>query len=300
MDGIFIKIVPVILTFAVGYVLKRVGILTKEDGDLFLRLVFYVALPSLIVVSVAAINLETNLLYLPLAAGLIILATSAIAFWIGRLLQLFPPTFGSFLLGSAIMNTGFLLPFFIAAYGEEGLARMSLFDFGNGLLVYTFLYYIACKFGTNGSGPNVMARKFLASPPIWALLVAIALNMTNFQMPLFASTFFQSVGGITLPLIMLSLGIYFSPKLVKPAPMFFAVFIRMILGFALGLVVVKLFHLEGLNRIVVLLGAAAPAGYNTLTFSSLEHLDKEFAASIVSFSILLGILIAPALLFLLS
>jgi predicted permease len=74
----------------------------------------------------------------------------------------------------------------------------------------------------------------------------------------------------------------------------------MVFGLMLGFILVKLFDLEGLSKAVVLLGAAAPVGYNTLTFSSMENLDKEFAANLVSFSILTGIIFIPILIFLIG
>ncbi len=300
MSDIFLKIIPVILILLLGYVLKRLNILKKEDGDLFLKLVFYIALPALIILSLAKIDLQVDFVFLPISAALVIFTISGVAFLVGKLLKLPTPTFGAFLVGATIMNIGFALPFFIAAYGEEGLARVSLFDFGNGLLTFTFVYFLACKYGVNNSSQKAMAKKILVSPPIWALFIGIIINLTNTSIPLLANTFLQLVGGLTIPLIMLALGVYFSPKLVSVTPIFVATFIRMVGGLAVGFIVVQLFGLEGLNRLIVLIGAAAPVGYNTLTFSSLEKLDKEFAANLVSFSILIGVIFLPVLILVLS
>lgn len=300
MNGILFKIIPVILILILGYVLKRLNILKKEDGDLFLKLVFYIAAPALIVLSIAKINLQTSFVFLPLAAAVIVFVISFIAFMVGKWLKLSKATFGTFLIGSTIMNIGFALPFFIAAYGDEGLARVSLFDFGNGLLTFTFVYFLACKYGTNSGDKRAMAKKLLVSPPIWALLIGLGLNLTQLSLPVLAGSFLQLVGGLTVPLIMLALGVYFSPKIVNAAPVFLAAFIRMICGLAVGFIVVRLFQLEGLNRLIVLIGAAAPVGYNTLTFSSLENLDREFAASLISFSIFVGIIFLPALIYIFS
>jgi predicted Na+-dependent transporter len=41
-------------------------------------------------------------------------------------------------------------------------------------------------------------------------------------------------------------------------------------------------------------------GYNTLTFSSLAKLDVEFASSLVSVSVLLGLIYTPILILLLG
>ena len=300
MIEIILKIIPIILVFILGYVVKSIKIFKKEDGDLFLKVVFYIAVPALILLSITKIKLTLEFIYLPLIAILTIIATFILSFLIGKLLKLEQITFGVFLIGSIIMNTGFTFPFILAVYGKEGLAMISLFDFGNALLVYTFVYYLACKYGSNSQDSKTMIKKLTMSPPIWALIIAIILNLTGLQLPNIASNFFHVIGDITIPLIMLSLGIYFSPKIIRIVPLSLAIIIRMVFGLLIGIFFVKLFNLEGLLRTIVLIGSAAPVGYNTLTFSSLENLDKEFAASLVSIAILIGLIFVPLLMFMLS
>lgn len=288
MNEIITKTIPIFLIFLLGYVLKKNGILKKEDGDIFLKTVFYVAAPSLIILSVSNIDLRFNFIFLPIIAGLIILCTAAVAYLIGSRLNLPRKTLGVFLMGSMIMNTSFLLPFIIATYGKEGLAIFSIFDSGNAFVVFTFIYYVACKYGDNDRDQFVMMKKFIFSPLLWALVVAVIINFSNFTIPGIAVDLFQLLGNLVTPLVMLSLGVYFSLSTTKLMPVIVAIVVRMIFGFFLGFVFVSLFKLEGLSRMTVLIASAAPAGYNTLTFSSLENLDKEFAANLISISILLG------------
>lgn len=288
MNEIIIKIAPIFLIFLSGNILKRIGIFKKEDADLFLKIVFYAAAPSLVIVSVSSLALEFAFIYLPVIAMLIILCTSVLARATGRKLGLERPTLGVFLVGSMIMNTHFILPFVIAVYGKDGMARYSLFDLGNALVVFTFVYYVACKYGTNGYDPKSISRKLFFSPLLWALMIGITLNAYNIRMPGVADDFFQLLGNMVTPLVMLALGIYFSLNIKHAAPAACVLLIRMFFGFILGLIFSQVFGLEGLTRTIVLLSSAAPVGYNTLTFSSLENLDKEFAAEIISLSILLG------------
>jgi hypothetical protein len=198
------------------------------------------------------------------------------------------------------MNIGFTLPFFITAYGKQGLARITMFDFGNMAIIFTFVYWLACKHGATDIDQKVMVKKLLLVPPMWALLIAVLLNLLKIPIPSFINDFLGMVGWMMTPLVMLALGLYFSPRMVRMGPVFSATFIRMILGFACGYVLANLFGLEGLNRSIVMIGSAAPVGYTSLTFSYLENLDKEFAASLISFSIIMGMIITPALILLLQ
>lgn len=297
MTAILLKIIPVILIFVLGYVLKRTNLIKKEDGDRLLKIVFYIAMPALVLLTISNIKLSADLVYLPIIAAFIILITFVVAFSTSRLFCLEKSSQGVFLVGSMIMNTGFTFPFFIAAYGTEGFARISLFDFGNALLIFTFVYFIACKFGKNKQNNKIMVKKIVFSPPLWALLAGGVINLKCIPLPIILMDFLEMLGNLTMPLILLSLGIYFSPKIIKPVPLCAMIVIRMFFGLLLGVIFVKLFHLEGLNRLTVLIGSSAPVGYNTLTFSSLESLDKEFAASVVSISIFIGLFSVPLLMF---
>ncbi len=295
MQDIIVKVLPIIFIFIVGYILKKVNLFKKEDGDLFLKVVFYIAAPCLILLSVSKITLDWKLFFLPVIPIVNIIITYFISVFFAKKFNLQAGSFGVFLVASMIMNTSFTLPFFIALYGNEGLAKISFFDIGNAFLVYSFVYYIACKYGSNPK--KMLMTKILISPPLWALLIAIFMNIFHYSLP--AIDFFQALGNLTSPLIMLALGIYFEFKLIKPAPLATILFLRMAFGLLLGIIFVKLLNLEGLTKIVVLIGSSAPVGYNTVTFSSLENLDKEFAASVVSISILLGLITVPLLMYIL-
>jgi len=295
MMEIILKISPVIFLFVLGYILKKTNLLKKRDADLFLKIVFYISLPALIILSVSNISLSKELIYLPIIAPIIVFITFFISYTFGRLLNLEKITLGVFLVGSMIMNIGFTLPFIIAAYGEEGLAKITLFDFGNTIVVLIFVYYVAVKYGDGVKSTKAMFKKLLSSMPIWALILAIILNLAGVQIPVIATNFLKPLGNLLTPLLMMSIGIYFNPKITKFVPVLSAVIIRSFFGLLLGFILVKLFSLGGLNRLVVLIASAAPVGFNTLTFSSLEKLDKEFAASLVSVSILFGIVFIPVL-----
>ena len=111
-----LKISPIILLALIGFVLKSYNFFNKSHGDLFLKTVFYIALPGLIFSSFDKLDLEYELLYLPFFAAFVLIFTFGISYVIGSKLKLVSATFGSFVLGSSIMNTGFALPFIIVLF----------------------------------------------------------------------------------------------------------------------------------------------------------------------------------------
>ena len=299
MNKIILELIPILIIFIFGFMSRRFNIFKNEDGDILLKVIFYFTLPSLIIFSIPKIKLSGEMIFLPIIAIWIVLITFFISFFISKKLNLENKSLGTFLVGSMIMEISFTLPFILTAYGQEGLARIVLFDVGNTIMAFSFVYFIACRYGKNGDS-KILVRKIILSQPLLASLLAIILNITNLQLPIIADNTTKIIGNLTIPLMMFSLGIYFNPKILKILPTFSFVFVRMFIGLISGYVLIKLFGLDGLDKVIVLIGAVAPVCYNTLTFSSLEDLDKEFAANVISFSILVGFILIPFLIFLLK
>jgi malate permease and related proteins len=295
MYEVIIKIVPVLLLFLCGFLLKISKTLREESGDVLLRIVFYLSLPALIVHSISTTPLLPEHALLPLSATLIIFATFAIVFTILPLFKLQKKSAGVFVIGSLILNCGFLIPFVHAVYGKEGLALLLIFDFANALLVYSLIYYLACRFSENKKKNGFILKKLLLSPPLWALITAILINLLHVRIPSTIDSFLKITGDTAIPFLMLALGLFFNPKLVRLKVTFSVLLIRFAGGLLLGLLLSAIFRLQGLSKIIVILGAASPVGFNTLTFASLEELDKPLAASLVSYGVLIGIFLTPLL-----
>ncbi len=289
------KILPIVFIFFLGYFLKKVKVVESNSGQMLLKLVFYVTLPALTFLSVTRTVLTITHLYLPFLSIIVVGITYVIATITAKKLKLTGKMYGTFLIGCLIMNTGFTMPFVIAAFGEEGLTIYTFFDLGNVFLIFSFIYYQAIKYGEN-SNSKIPLRKFLLLPPIWGLALGTIFNLAGWKINHTAENFLSVIGEPTVFLMLLSLGIYFHPKPQNLKKIFAVLAIRIGLGFFIGIGIVSLFQFTGILRTLVILFCAAPVGYNTLVFSSLEKLDDEFAASIVSISLLAGIIYIPFLL----
>ncbi len=297
MEDLAYSLVPVILVFVLGYLLKILNVLKAGHGDVLMKLVFHLSLPALVILSLTRIELSRELAWLPLISFSIIMLQFLVSYLAGRSLKLDRQTHGVLMVGTMIMNIGFALPFVIAAYGDEGLVLLSIFDLSNAVLAFTLVYYIACRYGESGNSSGILLKKFLASPPIWALGTGIILNLTNTRIPPVPANLLQILGDLTVPLIMITLGVFFNIRLIKPLPVFTGIVIRMFLGFGLGLAFCYLLGLQGLIKSIVLIGASAPVGFNSIIFASMEKLDKEYAASMVSFGILTGMAVIPLIIY---
>ncbi|MFW5703792.1 MAG: AEC family transporter [Patescibacteria group bacterium] len=302
MSGIIISIVPILLAFIWGYLLKRFRFFTSDDGSVLLRLVFYAGAPALAYVSIVEAELNATFAIFAVVPFVVALSTLLVFYILRRLiLQTTPlPTFASMIIGAMIMNTGFLIPFIEEIYGAEGLSRFVILDAANAVVTFSLVYAIAVRSGSGTIRPGYIAQKLLTAPPLWAVLLALIVRFTGLETPEVILETAGILAKLVSPVILLALGIKFSPQLRSLPLLSLGIAGRFILGGVIGLVIVHLFGLTGLDAAIVLLAGLAPIGFNSITFSDLENLDSEFAATQVSVGILIGLVVIPVVIGLLA
>jgi predicted permease len=286
----------IILIVAAGFVLKKIGLVKKELADSLMNLVFYIFLPATIFSSLTGMRLQAELAILPICGALIALFSYAFAYLSSKAIKMDRGTTGTFILASGAMNQAlFTYPFFLIYYGPVGLGYAAFFDLGQAILALSFAYYIASCYG-NGCNTFDPLRNTLRFPAIWALAVALLMNylqLTYLVAPI--SPIIDALNNATTPLIMLSLGIFIEPRISKALPTAAVLLIRFVVSLAFAFLLVQVLDLPELQRNVVLISSAAPPAMLTLIYSSKEKLDIEYAADLISVSLIVGLIYIPLL-----
>ena len=294
------SLLPIYAIFLLGIILRRAGVMKPQEATVFLKLVFYVCLPALIAFSISEMQLSRKLLFLPIIPIIIVFLTFVLSLGACQWLKLPPRTRGTFFVGTMVMNIGFIYPIAQGMYGIEGVSHVAIYDIGHGFMAFSVAYFLACWYGGQRGNIKEIIKNVVKSPPLWAIMISIALNLFNIPPAFPVKKTLELVGNGATPLIMLSMGIFFSPKLERVTALFPAIFIRMIAGSLLGFLFTTVFHLEGDMRTITIICSSSPAGHSTLTFSALKNLDIEFAASLVPLSVLFGISYITGLLYVLQ
>lgn len=291
----FLKVFPIFLMFLLGFVLKKTKIFKAEDGGLLLKLVFFVASPALIYLSVSSLSITPSLIAFPIIAALTLLILYAVNTITTKSFTVSRQTVGVYKVGTLIANTAFALPFLLAVYGQESAARVAMYDLTGGFLTYVFVYSIAVRHGDGVPDRKFMMQKILISPPVWALVFGLIANVAHISTPGVITQVLQSLAALVSPLVILALGLYFSPRLLYPKLMSMALLTRVGGGFLIGWALSGVLGLTGWERALAIIMASAPVGFNTLVYANIEKLDTQFAASLLSYSIGLGLIIIPLL-----
>lgn len=293
MQAVLIKLIPIFLFFGLGVLLKKIRFADAGHGDFLLKFVFFVTLPALVLVKLSQTPIPSDKIYLPLIAVTVNVGCMLLTWFVLRFLTVERKTRGTMMVGTMIINNAFMFPFIIAGFGDAGFADAVLFDFGNGVMTATAAYMIAFRYGEAESPSRTMLIKLVKSPLSWALGIAVWLSCSSARLPGYLADFLAPMGDMTSPLILISLGIFFAPKLTDLRLALLAVSIRMGFGLMIGTIAAMFLGLDGTTFSVVALCSAAPIGFNTLTFASLARLDQAFASSLLSLSILAGVIFIP-------
>ncbi len=297
MSELLPRLFPILALFAFGVLARRRSWFDEVDARRMLTIVLWFAMPALILGTVTTLPLQADLMFLPLAGALILVLSWPVAVFLGKRLALPAPALGVFVISPMVMNLAAEYPFVLAVWGTEGFGRFALFDLGNSLVVFTLTYTLACIYGGRAGDIRGIGKRLASFPPLWALAIALLMNRWDIAMPAGLASILNTSGSAAVLLIMISLGIHFRPRLSLPLPAVLAIALRVVLGSGIALLLVVLFDLQGLDRLLVLMGALAPVGFNVLVFAAREGLDTELAATIVSMNLLLAFIYLPIFLY---
>lgn len=280
------KLLPIFLFFTIGYILKKMKILEKDEASVLLKLVFYLLSPAVIITSVSEMKIEGALFFYPVSAICIHIFMIALGGFLSKILKLNEKERKIFRGSTLIMNMTFILPFFIVFFGEKNLYLMSLFDAGNLVMITTVVYsiFISNKEDTIFD----KFKKLIKSPLIIALIIGIVINVTGIKLPKGIEITMDKIAEMTGTLIMIALGIYFTPRF-KKFKLSLIIVMTKIIGMLIAVYIVgKILPLDDMGRKIMLLGAFSPVGNNILTFVFVTDGDMELAINVVSLSILLS------------
>jgi predicted permease len=174
--------------------------------------------------------------------------------------------------------------------GPEALAEAILVDLGNAVFVATIAYSAAAYFGsTQRASIAASLLRMLRSPLFIALAIALICALGELEPPVLVTRVLSPLAAITMPLTIVALGISFSNVTLRDPMPIRAVLLRMPLGLAAGLFFVWLFGFTGTTATIVLIVAASPIGFSSVTLASVARLDTEQAVAALSISVAVGL-----------
>jgi len=282
-------VIPVFLIILIGYI---IGKYKKINTQPFVNLIVYIAGPCLIFSSISKSDINlTDFLTIALSAIAIILI---LAFLVFIILKITKSKKVGLSLPMTIGNTGYLgYPVALFAFGIAGLSGAVVFDMTNSLFLYSFGIYIIHH-------KNEIKEAFKI-PLLYAVIIGLLFNLLKIKTPEIIFKPIETIGMITIPLALLILGYKLTEiKISETKTAFLASLFRIIGGFLIALIIIKLFSITGLSKNIILIQAAMPSAVMSMILCQKYRRDANLVASVIFISTILSIITIPLILWFLS
>ncbi len=277
---------PTFVCAALGWGWGRWG--PGYDTVLITALISNIGAPCLVFSELTALDVEpAALLQMAVGAGLALLSFATAGAIILRVWGLPAHTYLAPLMFGNAGNLGMSLCLF--AFGREGLtlgvcffAVMATAHFTIGILIW--------------SG-RLSLGELLRNPLFGAALLAILVLASELRVPLWLRNTTELLGGLTIPLMLLTLGASIGELRVERLPRTIVLsLLRLGMGALVGFGLAEVLGFEGTSRGVLILQCSMPAAVFNYLFAQRYGRSPEQIASIVVVSTLLAFLLSPLLL----
>lgn len=279
-------IAPVGLLATIGFAWDRKGL--PFDTNMVAYLVTNLGAPCLIISTLLANRPDPDVIAgMALAALMVVGSVTLIAgvglHFAGQSLKVYLPAL-------TFPNSGNIgIPLCLFAFGDEGLALSVSFFSVMALTQFTL--------GIGIAAGKMSLRDVVGNPVLWSAAASVIFLVTDTALPRWAGGTVDTVAGMVIPLMLMSLGISLS-RLKPNALLRSTVYsvLRLCLGLAAGVGVAAVLDLEGVARAAVIIQSAMPtAVFNYLFAVRYDNRPTE-VAGIVVVSTVLSFITLPLLL----
>ena len=251
-------------------------------------LVYYLLLPTLVLLVLWEAPLGTDSFKIALVAAVGILASLLVTGLVCRLCGMSQATRGAVMLAASFPNATYLgLPVLVATLGLPARSIAIQYDlFACMPLLLTVGIWVAAKHGSNPNNQTSLKGVFKV-PALWAAGIAVMLNLSGMSMPEGLNIWLKTLSNGVVPLMLISLGLSLHIKreqLKVMRSLIPALGIKLLFMPLVVFGLAKLIGMEGLVLKAVVLEAAMPSMVIGLLLCDRYGLDSSLYAAIVTLS----------------
>lgn len=286
VSQLFAILAPVFILSGIGYYWARSG--RPFESEMVMAIVTNLATPCLIFATLSRLTVSTEAFgEMALAAflcGLGFALIGRLALWLLKL-----PAH-SYLPALMFPNTGNLgLPLCLFAFGEAGLALA--------IAVFTVNSVGQFTLGAALASGEWTIKRLLHTPIVYALIAGLAFMLTHTPSPDWLYNTTKLMGGVAIPLMVTALGVSLAQLKVNRLPRAMGLsLLRLVGGFAIGLLVAWALGLQGAARGVMVIQASMPTAVFNYLFAQRFKREPADVAGMVVITTLLTFAFLPLLL----
>jgi len=271
-------IAPVFACAAIGFVWGRSA--KPYDTEMVTNLVTLIGAPCLIFTALVSVKLDLAAMQeMALVSTIAIFSFAGIGFVI---LKASGQSIRSFLPSLTFTNCGNVgLPLSFLAFGDPGIAFAAVYFAISTIIQFTL--------GIGLISGSASLGRFLRMPLIYAIALAVVVMTTSVVLPKWILNTLDILSGMTIPLMLITLGVSLARLQVKSLPRSTALSVlRLVMGFGVGVFLAWVFNLEGAARGVLILQSAMPVAVFNYLFSQRYNTNPTEVAGMVVISTILS------------
>lgn len=305
------QVFTLFLLIVVGYIVKKLNVVTEQIHREISSLVLNVALPALIINSMN-FKFSPEVLMksgqLVVAAFIIYTGTILLSYPLTRLIGASGKRRDIFQYVLVFSNVGYMgYPVINAIMGERGVFYTAIYNLAFTVLVWTFGVHLMTRdAGTEGATAPVSTwrdqLKRVVNPNLIALAIGFVLFLFSVELPGAVSTTIKMIGDTTTPLSMMFIGFILADVSIRETISDLQVYgvsaIRLLLLPLLVMGGFKLFHITGDLLTVAFISTAMPAAANTAILAAVYDNDYQLGSKTIFVSTLLSVATLPLMILL--
>lgn len=293
---VFQQVLVLFLLIVVGYVVRKLNIVTDAINREIGGLVINIALPAFLIVSMnqsfSMEMLRTSGIFVVLSFG--VYAGFAIsAKFFSKLLRVDGKERDVFEYVLLFSNVGYMgYPVVQVVFGTQGVFYTAVYNLSFSVLVWSYGVFLM-----NRNSDHKEKRKGFLNPGLVAVFIGFFLFAFSIELPKPIAETLKMIGDTTTPLSMMFIGFILAQTEMRSILTEWKVFaisgIRLIIQPLSVWLVLRLVGVEGMLLNVPVLIASMPAAANTAIIASKYGSDYQLAAKLIYISTLLSVFTIP-------
>ena len=300
MVHIVYKSLTLVFVIMIGYVVKKVGLFSKErDFETLSKLILYITLPSVIVTNLNGLRFPPSLLILSVFG----FACNWLYIFISKLFGQDEKEQGFMALNINGYNIGnFALPFIVFFLQDSStVLAISLFDMGNSLMVLGGNYIVAKGIHTNSRKINLreLLKTFFKAPTVIIYIIMVFLSLASLNLPNFLADTAEIMGSANtfLSMFLIGIALEFNFELGNIKKMLKYLSLRYIPAFILSSILLLLPFLSIDIKLALGILLLAPVASSATIFTNLlNEEDVPLSAQVNSLTVMISLLLMSLLL----
>ena len=301
MLSILASIVPVLLLIALGFALRKSGLVPRAQWRGMESVCYWILFPALLIVSLARAKLDFAALASFSYALLAQVVSATVLLWlvrrpVSRALSMSGPTFSS-LFQTVTRWNGFLAMAVIdKLIGPSGIALLAVaFAVIIPYLNVANVMALAVSVGRTPPTPASIVRELARNPFILAILFGLLVHFTGISLPDPVMTALDLLGRAALGISLLIVGAGLSWQAVAKAHkgVSASVILRLIGMPSLALFWGFVFGISGVALVVLVMTAAVPTAVNGYMLARAMGGDTDYYAAAVTAQVMASALTMP-------